>query len=115
VRGDRIALQQVLMNLIVNAVEAMHDAHEDRRRIEIACRRQDDRVLVCVRDHGPGVPRAVQKSIFEPFASTKPDGMGMGLAISRSIMDSHDGDLTVADAPDGGAMFCLSLPVAAEA
>jgi C4-dicarboxylate-specific signal transduction histidine kinase len=87
---------------------------EDRRRIEVTGRQQEDRVLVCVRDHGSGVPQAVRKSIFEPFASTKPEGMGMGLAISRSIVDSHDGELTVADAPDGGAVFCLSLPVAAQ-
>lgn len=114
VLGDRIALQQVLMNLIVNAVEAMQAVPEDLRLIEIEGRQERDMVMVCVRDRGPGVAPAVRQSIFEPFASTKPEGMGMGLAISRSIVDAHDGELTVVDAPDGGAVFCLSLPVAAE-
>jgi signal transduction histidine kinase/ligand-binding sensor domain-containing protein len=114
VLGDRIALQQVLMNLIMNAAEAMQAVPEDLRLIAIEGRQERDRVLVCVRDRGPGVAPVVQQSIFEPFASTKPEGMGMGLAISRSIVDSHDGELTVGDAPDGGAVFCVSLPVAAE-
>jgi len=112
VPGDRIALQQVLMNLIVNAVEAMAGVPEELRLIEIEGRKERDRVVVCVRDYGPGVDHAVRQSIFEPFASTKPEGMGMGLAISRSIVESHEGELTVADAPGGGAVFCLSLPVA---
>jgi signal transduction histidine kinase/ligand-binding sensor domain-containing protein len=114
VLGDRIALQQVLMNLIMNAAEAMQAVPEDLRLIAIEGRQERDRVLVSVRDQGPGVAPAVQKAIFEPFASTKPDGMGMGLTISRSIVDSHDGELSVADAPEGGAVFCLSLPVAAQ-
>jgi C4-dicarboxylate-specific signal transduction histidine kinase len=98
----------------VNAVEAMQAVPRDLRLIEIEGRREGDTVLVCVRDQGPGVAAAVQHTIFEPFVSTKPDGMGMGLAISRSIVESHDGELTVANAPDGGAVFCLSLPVAAQ-
>jgi signal transduction histidine kinase/ligand-binding sensor domain-containing protein len=114
VLGDRIALQQVLMNLIVNAVEAMQAVPAELRLVEIAGRREADRVLICVRDRGPGVEPALRASIFEPFASTKPQGMGMGLAISRSIVESHYGELTVTDAPDGGAVFCLSLPVAVE-
>jgi signal transduction histidine kinase/ligand-binding sensor domain-containing protein len=113
VPGDRIALQQVLMNLLVNAVEAMASVPEELRLIEIEGRQERDRVLVCVRDYGPGVSPALRQSIFEPFASTKLEGMGMGLAISRSIVESHEGELTVADAPGGGAVFCLSLPVAA--
>jgi signal transduction histidine kinase/ligand-binding sensor domain-containing protein len=110
VPGNRIALQQVLMNLIVNAVEAMREVPEPLRLIEISGRHQEDEVIICVRDHGPGVPLETQSAIFERFASTKPDGMGMGLAISRSIVEAHDGDLTVDNAPDGGAIFCLVLP-----
>jgi signal transduction histidine kinase len=112
VMGDRIALQQVLMNLIMNAVEAMRDTPPELRLIEVRGHVVDGEVVLSVRDSGPGVEPARREQVFRPFETTKPGGMGMGLAISRSIAESHDGDLEVLDAEGGGAEFRLRLPAA---
>jgi two-component system C4-dicarboxylate transport sensor histidine kinase DctB len=80
------------------------------RHIQVTTHADRGRVLVRVRDHGPGVPDDIRARLFEPFNSTKPGGLGLGLAISRSIARRFGGDLTVENHPEGGAVFCLSMP-----
>jgi len=113
IQGDRVQLQQLLLNLMVNAADAMADLPEDRRHMSIATALQDRDVRICVTDRGPGVSAEVVDKVFEPFWSTRPGGMGMGLAVCRSIVEAHRGRLTVAEAPGGGAVFCALLPVRA--
>ena len=111
VLGNRIQLQQIILNLLTNAAEAM-DAINDRERIVvIASSMSDDgRIVVDVRDDGPGVNEQDRERIFDPFYTTKQNGTGMGLAICRSIAEAHGGDLrAVSDAPSG-ADFRLTLP-----
>lgn len=109
VLGDRVQLQQVLINLIMNAIEATRTLTERPRRILIKSSRHSDGVLVQVQDNGPGIGPKQAEHIFEPFFSTKPEGVGMGLAISRSIVESHGGRLWV-EAGSNGALFEFTLP-----
>jgi signal transduction histidine kinase len=115
--GDRIQLQQVLLNLIMNAIEAMRGVDEgvprelwvDSEKVE------STNVLVAVRDSGPGLDAESLDRLFETFYTTKPEGLGMGLAISRSIIEAHEGRLwATANAPHGGAVFQFTLPIASE-
>jgi signal transduction histidine kinase len=109
--GGRVEMQQVLINLLLNAFDAAaHGVDPGSRRIHITTRAEDRRVMVCVRDHGPGVSDDIRAHLFEPFNSTKPGGLGLGLAISRSIARRFGGDLTVENHTEGGAIFCLSMP-----
>jgi PAS domain S-box-containing protein len=112
--GDRIQLQQVLLNLIINAIEAMNDVR-DARELSISSANDDSRnVLVAVRDSGPGLdPRNLDR-LFEAFYTTKPHGMGMGLAISRSIVAAHGGRLWVTPNEPHGAVFQFTLPSGAD-
>ena len=115
VAGDRVQLQQVLLNLIVNAVEAMSAVHDRSRELAIASRLDDpDAVLVEVRDSGSGLdPQAVDQ-VFEAFYTTKTEGIGIGLSISRSIIEAHGGQLSASANPPHGAVFRFSLPVTEE-
>lgn len=115
VRGDRVQLQQVILNLIVNACEAMTDTAPTERTLTVAVATADgDRtVQVSLQDRGGGVPAAVLDRLFEPFVTTKEQGLGLGLSICRSIITSHDGRLWAANNAAGGATFCFALPVAA--
>ncbi len=111
VEGDAVQLQQVLLNLIINACEAMRDTPLDRRRVLIRAEREGgERVRVSVRDFGAGLPAENPQRIFEQFFSTKREGMGMGLAIARGIISSHGGELAGGNAEDGGALLHFSLP-----
>jgi PAS domain S-box-containing protein len=112
--GDRIQLQQVLLNLIINAIEAMNDV-SDARELSISSADDDSRnVLVAVRDSGPGLdPRNLDR-LFQAFYTTKPHGMGMGLAISRSIVEAHGGRLWVTPNEPHGAVFQFTLPSGAD-
>src|SRR6266853_256769 len=112
--GDRIQLQQVLLNLIINAIEAMNDVR-DARELSVSSANDDSRnVLVAVRDSGSGLdPRALDR-LFEAFYTTKPHGMGMGLAISRSIVEAHGGRLWVTPNEPHGAVFQFTLPSGAD-
>jgi two-component system sensor kinase FixL len=115
VEGDQVQLQQVLLNLIVNAFEAMGETPVAQRRVIIRSERESDgRVRVSVRDFGTGLPAEESQRIFEQFFSTKRDGMGMGLAIVRSIITSHDGELAATNAEGGGACLHFSLPFVAK-
>ena len=115
VEADRVQLQQVLLNLIVNACEAMRETPAVERRVIIRSEGiADSRVRVSVRDFGTGLPAKEPERIFEQFFSTKREGMGMGLAIARSIIASHGGELAAANAQGGGACVYFTLPVFAE-
>jgi PAS domain S-box-containing protein len=108
--ADHIQMEQVVLNLIYNSIEAMQDINDHARRLRIVSRRQgDDAVEVEVQDNGRGL--SDPEKIFEAFYTTKKDGMGMGLAICRSIIESHGGRLWASNIGTGGASFAFSLPV----
>ncbi|MBI1314302.1 response regulator [bacterium] len=110
IRIDRLQIQQVLVNLIKNAIEAIELAGTELRRIEISISRQDQDVIISVADSGPGVSVTGQ-DVFAAFNTTKPEGLGMGLAIRRTIVEAHGGRLTYRPGPANGAVFELRLPV----
>jgi signal transduction histidine kinase len=110
--GDRVQLQQVAMNLIVNSFEAMKDVDGIRLMVIKSQRAANEQILVSVSDTGIGVPPQLAEQIFDPFFTTKLHGTGMGLRISRSIVESHGGRLWVASALGRGATFQFTLPVA---
>jgi signal transduction histidine kinase len=111
--GDRVQLQQVILNLVVNGLESMSEVAPGQRHLTIRTEQPDpDRVEVTVQDTGPGISSEVLGRIYEPFFSTKPDGLGMGLSICRSIAEAHGGRLEASNAPGGGATFVFALPVA---
>jgi two-component system sensor histidine kinase TtrS len=112
VSADRVEIEQVLLNLLQNAVDAMVD-HEDRERgITVRTSRDGPAVKVAVRDHGPGLTPATEARLFETFFTTKPQGLGLGLSICRTIVESHGGRLWAANNPDGGLTMRFTLPVA---
>ena len=113
VMGDRVQLQQVMMNLIMNSVAAMKDVDGKRELAIKAQRAEDEELMVCVRDTGVGPPPQQADKVFDPFFTTKLDGTGMGLSISRSIVESHGGRLWAADNRPRGATFYFILPVKA--
>jgi two-component system, LuxR family, sensor kinase FixL len=115
VQADLVQIQQVLLNLVVNAFEAMRETPATERRVIIRSEREKSgRVRVSVRDFGTGLPVEEPRRVFERFFSTKREGMGMGLAIARSIIASHGGELDAANAQGSGACVHFSLPVIAE-
>ncbi|MCE1236051.1 MAG: PhnD/SsuA/transferrin family substrate-binding protein [Hyphomicrobiales bacterium] len=114
VSADRVEIEQVLLNLLQNAVDAMIDRPDRDRGVEIRTRAVDGAVEVEVRDHGPGLDEAVAAHLFEPFFTTKPQGLGLGLSICRTIVESHGGRLTAANQPGGGLAMRFALPIEAE-
>jgi PAS domain S-box-containing protein len=113
VMGDRVHLQQVLMNLMMNSMDAMKDV-DGRRELIIQSQYGDDQVLISVSDTGVGLPPQHAENIFDAFFTTKSHGTGMGLRISRSIVEAHGGRLWAADNPPRGARFCFTLPTNGE-
>jgi C4-dicarboxylate-specific signal transduction histidine kinase len=110
VRGDRVQLQQVVLNLMLNALDAVDPVVDRRKQVTLRIRRSDDaHVMVEVADNGVGLEEP--NAVFEPFFTTKPNGMGMGLAICRSIVSAHDGTLAAARNDDFGTTFWFALPV----
>ena len=137
VLGDRVQLQQVMLNLLHNAMEAMTDERSRATTVSVRCRRMDDvpstgsgqapstssaqtasmssgLAHVTVSDTGPGLLAGAEETVFDPFYTTKKDGMGMGLSIVRSIVESHGGSITAANHELGGAVFEFTLPLAGD-
>jgi len=112
VNGDRVQLEQVILNLVANAIDAFGETSNENRRITVRTGLRDEATAeLSVSDTGPGVRADALKQIFEPFFTTKKDGMGMGLAISRTIVEAHGGRLWAENKGGGGAIFRLTLPV----
>jgi hypothetical protein len=113
--ADRVQLQQVLLNLLVNGMDAMSAVDESRRILVVrgVCGTRDGsaRAILSVEDAGTGLPREATERLFEPFYTTKTNGMGMGLAISRSIVDAHGGRLWTEPKRDAGTIFSFDVPV----
>jgi PAS domain S-box-containing protein len=110
IQGDRVQLQQVVLNLILNAVEAMSSVETGARELLISTEQENMGVLVAVRDRGPGIDATQLERVFEAFYSTKPSGVGMGLSICRSIIDAHGGRLWAEANQPRGAVFQFVLP-----
>jgi signal transduction histidine kinase len=112
--GERVQLQQVLMNLIMNSIDALK-AVEGARSLAVKSQRaENEHLMVSVSDTGVGLPPQQADQIFNAFFSTKLHGTGMGLRISRSIVEAHGGRLWAADNSPSGASFCFTLPIKAE-
>jgi len=111
IQGDRVQLQQVMLNLIVNAVEAMGQMNRGRRELLISTELEGDGVLVAVRDSGPGLAESALERAFEPFYTTKSSGLGMGLSICRSIVEDHGGRLWAAANEPKGAALQFTIPI----
>jgi len=116
VLGDRVHMQQVIINVILNASEAMTDIADAPRKIIIStCKADQKMVKVGIRDFGSGIMEDQLDQIMEPFYTTKPEGMGMGLSINRSIIEAHAGRFWAENNPDRGAAFYFTLPIHEEA
>jgi len=112
IEADPVQLQQVLLNLVINAFDAMRDTPISRRKVVIATQSNgDSTVCASVRDYGVGISTEMQDRLFDPFFTSKNEGLGMGLAIARSILESHGGTIAGKNADGGGARFEFVLPV----
>jgi C4-dicarboxylate-specific signal transduction histidine kinase len=112
VTGDRSCIEQVLVILMVNGMDAMRDTPEDARELLVTARRDGGFVAVGVQDRGHGIAPAAMDQLFDSFFTTKQDGMGMGLSIARSMITAHGGSISAENLPGGGAAFRFTLPVA---
>jgi two-component system sensor histidine kinase TtrS len=116
VSADAIQIEQVIVNLVRNAIEAMTEANSPVRRVTLRTAfATPTTVEIAVEDTGPGLPQVGRDQLFDPFFTTKTDGLGLGLSISQNIVEAHGGRLTAAPRPDGGAVFRFTLPIAEEA
>jgi len=114
IMGNDIQIQQVVLNLTRNAVDAMRNSPASARERGIVvktCQTQDGQIAISVADHGPGVAKGLNEAVFNPFVSTKGDGLGVGLAISKTIIESHGGTIGFRSARDGGAIFEAKFPL----
>ncbi|QEG01948.1 Sensor protein FixL [Stieleria maiorica] len=114
VSGNQVQLQQVLMNLFQNAVQAMDQVQRERRQLTIRTSSTADEVEIRVEDRGNGIRSEDTKTVFRTFYTTKPEGMGMGLAVARSIIEAHEGSLVVEESTSGGTVFLVVLPLSGE-
>ncbi len=116
VNADRVQMQQIVLNLLMNACEAVIGLPVADRRVNLTTRflPDDSCVQVTVSDNGIGIPAGDLERIFQPFVTTKSHGMGLGLAICRSVAESHRGRLWAESGPEGGATFHLRVPVGGE-
>jgi PAS domain S-box-containing protein len=114
IRGDRVQVQQVLLNLIINAMDAVNGCEAGKRCVAVRVRPRNAEVEVAVSDAGHGIPAENLKRLFEPFFTTKPSGMGLGLAISHTIIQAHGGRLWAENNLDCGATFRFTLPISGE-
>ena len=114
IRGDKVHLSQVLINVLMNGMDAVESQPHSRRQVRLHAHLDGSGHLeVTVRDFGTGIAPDVMARIFEPFFTTKPSGMGMGLSVSRAIVQAHGGKIWVENVPEGGAMFRMQLPAVA--
>ena len=112
IEGDPVQIQQVLVNLVSNALDAMRQTPTGRRKVEISTAgKGDGKVRLSVRDHGTGIPMEMHDRLFDQFFTTKEHGLGMGLAIVRSIVEAHGGKIDAENVADGGARFYFTLPI----
>ena len=107
--GDRVLLQQVFVNLVMNAMDAMTETSSGRRQVTISSDVRTADVDVSVRDTGPGLPADILSTLFTPFVTTKSRGLGIGLTIVRSIVEAHGGTIAACNHPEGGAIFTVRL------
>jgi C4-dicarboxylate-specific signal transduction histidine kinase len=110
ITGDQVLLQQVLVNLVMNAMDAMAETLQARRRLTIRTEASAADIKVSVCDTGTGLPANIDGTLFTPFMTTKAHGLGIGLTITRTIVDAHGGTIDAHDNPDGGATFTVILP-----
>jgi signal transduction histidine kinase len=110
--GDRIQLQQVILNLVVNGIDATSGTRSDERIISIRTWRVENFAELSVSDRGSGIPEGKLKEIFEPFFTSKAEGMGMGLSIARTVVEAHNGRIWAENGGNGGALFWIRLPIA---
>ena len=108
--GDRIQLQQVILNLVVNGIDAMKDTPSENRIISIRTLRVENFAQLSVSDRGSGIPEDKLNEVFEPFFTSKAEGMGMGLSIARTIIEAHNGLISAKNRDHGGATFRIRLP-----
>ena len=111
IEADPVQLRQVLLNLVINGFDAMHDTPMGDRITEVTAARQGDAIRVSVRDYGGGIAEETRQRLFEPFFTTKAEGLGMGLAIVRSIVESHGGKIGAENVEGGGARFHFTVPI----
>jgi C4-dicarboxylate-specific signal transduction histidine kinase len=112
IEADPVQIQQALVNLVSNAFDAMQQTPLDQRKVQISTvGNGDGKVRLSVRDHGTGIRNEVHEHLFEQFVTTKEQGLGMGLAIVRSIVEAHGGKIAAENVTDGGARFHFTLPV----
>ncbi|UWU81038.1 HAMP domain-containing histidine kinase [Bradyrhizobium huanghuaihaiense] len=111
VKGDPVQLQQVVLNLIINAMDAVSDADMKKRDIAVSTMRAGSQAEIRISDTGPGIASADLANVFNPFFTTKPQGMGMGLAIVKTIIEAHHGTIAAENQPSGGALFTIRLPL----
>jgi signal transduction histidine kinase len=114
VKGDPVQLQQVILNLIINAMEAISEADARMGEVSVSTARSSAHAEIRVGDTGRGVAAGDLKNVFDPFFTTKPQGMGMGLAIVRTIIEAHHGQISAENQASGGALFTIRPPVARE-
>src|ERR1700730_13057392 len=111
IKADRVQLQQVVLNLMMNGMDAMAQTSDRAKELLVSARGDEAEIVVRVEDSGMGLDAEADDKIFNPFFTTKPHGIGMGLSISRSIIESHEGRLWASPRPSGGAIFQFTLPV----
>jgi signal transduction histidine kinase len=111
IKGDPVQLQQVILNLIINAMDAISDADAKKREVSVTTFRAVNQAEIRVADTGPGIPAGDLANVFNPFFTTKPEGMGMGLAIAKTIVEAHHGTMAVENPSSGGALFTVRLPI----
>ena len=112
VKGDAVQLQQVFLNLMINAMDSISEAEANKREISVTTNLSGTSAEIRISDTGPGIVTGDLKSIYDPFFTTKPQGMGMGLAIVRTIVEAHQGQISAVNQPSGGALFTIRLPIA---